>query len=155
MRTCTSEIWRGSRVKSGSTSYGRSATTTKSTHDPGTSTRGSSSTSSLTCATTIPSEGVGLDDCRGVLGVRTCIQVRTPRTPRQSSRPPPSDGIVVAQVNELVEELPRVDVPGSWVDFVVVADRPYEVEPLFARDVSARGRSATNRRCRRRQRLGG
>src|SRR5215218_5047143 len=34
----------------------------------------------------------------------------------------------------IVEELPRVDVPGSWVDFVVVADRPYEVEPLFTRD---------------------
>jgi malonate decarboxylase alpha subunit len=44
------------------------------------------------------------------------------------------DGIVVAQVNEFVDELPRVDVPGSWVDFVVVADRPYEVEPLFTRD---------------------
>jgi malonate decarboxylase alpha subunit len=44
------------------------------------------------------------------------------------------DGIVVAQANELVEELPRVDVPGSWVDFVVAADRPYEVEPLFTRD---------------------
>src|ERR671921_1139937 len=44
------------------------------------------------------------------------------------------DGIVVAQVNELVEELPRVDVPGSWVDFVIAADRPYEVEPLFTRD---------------------
>src|SRR5918999_6021893 len=44
------------------------------------------------------------------------------------------DGIVVAQVNELVDELPRVDVPGSWVDFVVVADRPYQVEPLFTRD---------------------
>ena len=44
------------------------------------------------------------------------------------------DGIVIAQVNEVVEELPRVDVPGSWVDFVVVADRPYEVEPLFTRD---------------------
>jgi malonate decarboxylase alpha subunit len=41
---------------------------------------------------------------------------------------------VVAQVNELVDALPRVDVPGSWVDFVVVADRPYEVEPLFTRD---------------------
>src|SRR5215217_6913874 len=44
------------------------------------------------------------------------------------------DGIVVAQVNEFVDALPRVDVPGSWVDFVVVADRPYEVEPLFTRD---------------------
>ena len=46
------------------------------------------------------------------------------------------DGIVIAQVNEVVDELPRVDVPGSWVDFVVVADRPYQVEPLFTRDPS-------------------
>ncbi|MGW1775575.1 malonate decarboxylase subunit alpha [Streptomyces sp. NPDC002104] len=47
------------------------------------------------------------------------------------------DGIVIAQVNELVDgadQLPRVDVPGGWVDFVVVADRPYQVEPLFTRD---------------------
>lgn len=44
------------------------------------------------------------------------------------------DGLVIAQVNEVRDELPRVDVPGSWVDFVVVADRPYEVEPLFTRD---------------------
>ncbi len=43
-------------------------------------------------------------------------------------------GIVVAQVNELCEELPRVDIPGSWVDLVVVADRPYAIEPLFTRD---------------------
>src|SRR5437660_6553313 len=43
-------------------------------------------------------------------------------------------GIVVAQVNELVDELPRVDIPGSWVDFVVVADRPFAIEPLFTRD---------------------
>jgi malonate decarboxylase alpha subunit len=43
-------------------------------------------------------------------------------------------GIVVAQANELVDELPRVDIPGSWVDFVVVADRPFAVEPLFTRD---------------------
>ena len=40
------------------------------------------------------------------------------------------DGIVVAQVNEIVDELPRVDIPASWVDVVVVADRPFEVEPL-------------------------
>jgi malonate decarboxylase alpha subunit len=44
------------------------------------------------------------------------------------------DGIVIAQVNELVDELPRVDIPGSWVDFVVAADRPYELEPLFTKD---------------------
>ena len=43
-------------------------------------------------------------------------------------------GIVIAQVNELVDTLPRVDVPGSWVDFVVVADRPFAIEPLFTRD---------------------
>jgi malonate decarboxylase alpha subunit len=43
-------------------------------------------------------------------------------------------GIVLVQVNELVDELPRVDIPGSWVDLVVVADRPYALEPLFTRD---------------------
>ncbi|AJW79612.1 malonate decarboxylase subunit alpha [Clavibacter michiganensis] len=46
-------------------------------------------------------------------------------------------GIVIAQVNELVDDpadLPRVDIPGSWVDFVIVADRPFQVEPLFTRD---------------------
>ena len=46
------------------------------------------------------------------------------------------DGIVVAQVNEIVDagDLPRVDIPGSWVDFVVQADRPFFIEPLFTRD---------------------
>jgi malonate decarboxylase alpha subunit len=44
------------------------------------------------------------------------------------------DGIVIAQVNELVDKLPRVDIPGSWIDYVVVADKPYQLEPLFTRD---------------------
>jgi malonate decarboxylase alpha subunit len=47
------------------------------------------------------------------------------------------DGIVIAQVNELVgshKDLPRVDIPGDWVDFVILADRPYQIEPLFTRD---------------------
>jgi malonate decarboxylase alpha subunit len=46
------------------------------------------------------------------------------------------DGLVVVQVNEIVatEHLPRVDIPGSWVDFVVTADRPFALEPLFTRD---------------------
>ncbi|WP_437614489.1 malonate decarboxylase subunit alpha [Erwinia sp. V71] len=47
------------------------------------------------------------------------------------------DGLVIAQVNELVDDecdLPRVDIPGSWVDFVVVADKPFFIEPLFTRD---------------------
>ncbi|MCP3727428.1 malonate decarboxylase subunit alpha [Paraburkholderia sp. CNPSo 3272] len=45
-----------------------------------------------------------------------------------------SQGIVIVQVNEIVDELPRVDIPGSWVDVVVQADRPFAVEPLFTRD---------------------
>jgi malonate decarboxylase alpha subunit len=44
------------------------------------------------------------------------------------------DGVVVVQVNEIVDKLPRVDIPASWVDVVVVADRPFQVEPLFTRD---------------------
>jgi malonate decarboxylase alpha subunit len=45
-----------------------------------------------------------------------------------------NDAVVVAQANEIVEELPRVDIPASWVDVVVLADRPFHVEPLFTRD---------------------
>lgn len=45
-----------------------------------------------------------------------------------------SDGIVLVQVNEVVDRLPRVDVPGSWVDLIVPADRPFAIEPLFTRD---------------------
>jgi malonate decarboxylase alpha subunit len=47
------------------------------------------------------------------------------------------DGIVIAQVNEIVDDpkdLPRVDIPGSWIDFVVEADKPFFIEPLFTRD---------------------
>jgi malonate decarboxylase alpha subunit len=47
------------------------------------------------------------------------------------------DGIVIAQVNEIVDnpkDLPRVDIPGSWIDFVVQADKPFFIEPLFTRD---------------------
>jgi len=44
------------------------------------------------------------------------------------------DGIVVAQVNEIVDTLPRVDIPGGWIDVVVQSPKPYAVEPLFTRD---------------------
>jgi malonate decarboxylase alpha subunit len=44
------------------------------------------------------------------------------------------DGLLVAQVNEISNALPRVDIPGSWIDLIVVADRPYAIEPLFTRD---------------------
>jgi len=45
-------------------------------------------------------------------------------------------GIVIAQVNEVVDQLPRVDIPADWVDFAVQAPRPNYVEPLFTRDPS-------------------
>jgi len=43
-------------------------------------------------------------------------------------------GIVVAQVNEIVDKLPRVDVPGDRIDFIVQSPKPFYVEPLFTRD---------------------
>jgi malonate decarboxylase alpha subunit len=43
-------------------------------------------------------------------------------------------GIVIAQVNEVVDVLPRVDIPSDWVDFVVPAPTPHYIEPLFTRD---------------------
>ncbi|WP_196768884.1 malonate decarboxylase subunit alpha, partial [Xanthomonas arboricola] len=43
-------------------------------------------------------------------------------------------GIVIAQVNEIVDTLPRVDIPADWVDFVTQAPRPNYIEPLFTRD---------------------
>ncbi|KQT61670.1 malonate decarboxylase subunit alpha [Methylobacterium sp. Leaf456] len=47
------------------------------------------------------------------------------------------NGLVIAQVNEIVERVPRVDIPGDRIDFVVEADRPFYVEPLFTRDPAA------------------
>ena len=44
------------------------------------------------------------------------------------------NGIVIAQVNELVDTLPRVDIPADWVSFVVASPRPHYIEPLFTRD---------------------
>ncbi len=46
-------------------------------------------------------------------------------------------GIVVAQVNEIVAKLPRVDVPGDRVDFIIETPQPFYVEPLFTRDPAA------------------
>jgi malonate decarboxylase alpha subunit len=49
-----------------------------------------------------------------------------------------SGGIVIAQVNELVDgatsSLPRIDIPADWINFVVKAPRPNFIEPLFTRD---------------------
>jgi len=37
-------------------------------------------------------------------------------------------------VNEIVDKVPRVDIPGDQVDFIVEAGKPFYVEPLFTRD---------------------
>ena len=44
------------------------------------------------------------------------------------------NGIVIVQVNRIMDVLPRVDIPGDWVDFVVQSPDPYYIEPLFTRD---------------------
>jgi malonate decarboxylase alpha subunit len=43
-------------------------------------------------------------------------------------------GIVIAQVNRIVDRLPRVDIPADWVDYVTEAPTPHFIEPLFTRD---------------------
>ncbi|MBY3307700.1 malonate decarboxylase subunit alpha [Rhizobium laguerreae] len=43
-------------------------------------------------------------------------------------------GVVIAQVNEVVDVLPRVDIPADWVDYVVPSPKPHYIEPLFTRD---------------------
>ncbi|SJL84245.1 malonate decarboxylase subunit alpha [Vibrio palustris] len=61
----------------------------------------------------------------------------TEDTPGLVEAPAFKDGLVIAQVNEIVEntdDLDRVDIPGDWVDFVVQADKPFYIEPLFTRD---------------------
>jgi malonate decarboxylase alpha subunit len=47
------------------------------------------------------------------------------------------DGIVIAQVNDIVDKVPRVDIPADRVDFIVRSDKPFFVEPLFTRDPAA------------------
>lgn len=43
-------------------------------------------------------------------------------------------GIVIAQVNKIVDKVQRVDIPGEWVDGVVQSPKPFFIEPLFTRD---------------------
>lgn len=47
------------------------------------------------------------------------------------------DGIVLAQVNEIVDTLPRIDIPADQVDFIVEAPRPMHLTALFTRDPAA------------------
>ena len=46
-------------------------------------------------------------------------------------------GVVIAQVNAVVDKVPRVDIPGDRVHFIVEAGKPFYVEPLFTRDPGA------------------
>jgi malonate decarboxylase alpha subunit len=45
-----------------------------------------------------------------------------------------SGGIVIAQVNQIVDTLPRIDIPADWISFAVQAPSPHYIEPLFTRD---------------------
>jgi malonate decarboxylase alpha subunit len=47
------------------------------------------------------------------------------------------NGVVIAQVNEIVDLVPRVDIPGDRIHFIIKADKPFYVEPLFTRDPAA------------------
>ena len=47
------------------------------------------------------------------------------------------NGVVVAQVGEIVDKVLRVDIPGDLVHYVVDAGKPFYVEPLFTRDPAA------------------
>ena len=44
------------------------------------------------------------------------------------------NGLVIVQVNEIVEKIPRVDIPADWVDMIVKGPEPVYIEPLFTRD---------------------
>ncbi|MEI8631973.1 malonate decarboxylase subunit alpha [Vibrio sp. PP-XX7] len=51
----------------------------------------------------------------------------TEDTPGLVEAPAFKNGLVIAQVNEIVEhttDLERVDIPGDWIDFIVQADQP-------------------------------
>lgn len=60
----------------------------------------------------------------------------TEETPMLAEAAAFKNGIVIAQVNEIVDsgKLPRVDIPGDWVDYIGKAEEPYPMEPLFTRD---------------------
>ncbi len=44
------------------------------------------------------------------------------------------NGIVIVQVNKIVDKLPRVDIPGDWINAIVEAPSPAYIQPLFTRD---------------------
>lgn len=62
------------------------------------------------------------------------LGTNTEETPLLAEAAHAAKGIVVVQVERVVDRLPRVDIPADRVEFVVEAgERPY-IEPLFTRD---------------------
>ena len=43
-------------------------------------------------------------------------------------------GVVIVQAKQKLDRLPRVDIPASWIDFIVVTNEDYHLQPLFTRD---------------------
>lgn len=43
-------------------------------------------------------------------------------------------GLIIVQVNKIVDKLPRVDIPGDWIDVIIESPEPCYIEPLFTRD---------------------
>ena len=43
-------------------------------------------------------------------------------------------GVVIVQVNKLVDKVTRIDIPGEWVDVVVPTAEPCVIEPIMTRD---------------------
>lgn len=58
----------------------------------------------------------------------------TEDTPASAEATAFKNGILIAQVNEIVDEVPRIDVPAGWVSYVVQAPKPHYIEPIFTRD---------------------
>lgn len=58
----------------------------------------------------------------------------TEETPTIAEATAFKDGIVIVEVSEIVDELPRVDIPASWVDVLIHSPTPALIKPLFTRD---------------------
>lgn len=58
----------------------------------------------------------------------------TEETPAIAEATAFKDGIVIVEVAEIVDELPRVDIPASWLDVLVHSPQPLLIKPLFTRD---------------------
>lgn len=58
----------------------------------------------------------------------------TEETPTIAEATAFKDGIVIVEVNKIVDKLPRVDIPAAWIDVLVHSPTPALIKPLFTRD---------------------